>query len=153
MKYQGNNPKRRIAKHGFYTTTELERLASAARYTGSPHHKVRPGDYGFNPPVAPRPSKSVCDDKRPLQHDEARTLLRAGIRLGMVSSPLQGEWPKYVWAVDDAGDVYEAKLGHDRIRYHGYRLREDDDAMRRWVLAEWSKRRTHRTMLEPQSAR
>ena len=140
MTYQGNNPKRRIAKPGFYTVAELEELAAGVRYVGSAHHKLHPSDYGFDPPVAPRASKSVCDDKRPLQHREALALLQAGIRLGMVNRRLEGEWPKYIWAVDDTGEVYEAKLGHDGTRYHGYRLREDDDAMRRWVLNEWYKR-------------
>jgi len=140
MRYEGNNPKRRIAKRGFFTKQELDGLASTARYQGSPHHKTRPADYGFEPPVAPRPSKSVCDDMRIVRRDEARRLLQAGIRLGMVSSHLEGQWPKYVWAVDDFGEVYEAKLGHDQLRYHGYRLAEDDGAMRKWVIAEWSTR-------------
>ena len=58
----------------------------------------------------------------------------------MVSSHVVGDWPKYVWAVDDAGEVYEAKLGHDQTRYHGYRLGKDD-AMQGRVVSEWSKRR------------
>ena len=57
----------------------------------------------------------------------------------MVSSRLEGKWPKYVWAVDDVGEVYEAKLGHDQRRYHGYLLGRED-AMRNWVQAEWSQR-------------
>ncbi len=104
------------------------------------HHKMHPADYDFHPPTAPRPSKSVCDGKRPIQRDEAQALLQTGLRLGVVSSHKRREWPKYVWAVDDSGDVYEAKLGDDQRRYHGYRLAEDDEAMRRWVLDEWSKR-------------
>ena len=140
MKYQGNNPKRRIARLGFLAQRELDELASTAQYRGSPLHKTRPADYGFEPPVAPRPSKSVCDGKRVIQSDEAQELLCAGIRLGMVSSHRQGKWPKYVWAVDESGEAYEAKLGHDQRRYHGYRLAKDDRAMREWVLAEWSKR-------------
>lgn len=140
MKYQGNNPKRRIAKRGLYTAGELERFAVASVYAGSPHHKLRPADFDFDPPVAPRPSKSVCDAKRPVLRDEATKLLQAGIRRGMMSAHRGGGRPKHVWAVDDAGEVYEAKLGHDGERYHGYRLAEDDEAMRRWVLAEWSKR-------------
>lgn len=140
MKREGNNPKRRIAKLGFFTGRELGGLASAAQYEGSALHKTRPADYGFEPQVAPRPAKSICDGMRVIRRDEAQALLRAGIRLGMVSSHLEGDWPKYVWAVDDSGEVYEAKLGHDRLRYHGYRLAEDDNAMREWVIDEWSKR-------------
>lgn len=140
MKRKGNNPKRRIARSGFFTEHELEGLASTARYEGSPLHKIKYAGYGFVPPVAPRPSKSLCDDKRVIQRDEAQELLRTGIRLGVASSYRIGDWPKYVWAVDGAGEVYEAKLGHDGFRYHGYRLAEDDAAMREWVLDEWSKR-------------
>jgi len=48
-----------------------------------------------------------------------------------------GGVPKYVWAVDAEGEVYEAKIGSND--YHGYRL-EETDAMRRVVLKEWAKR-------------
>ena len=145
MKYRGNNPKRRIAKLGFFTERELGELASTARYQGSAHHKTRPADYSFRPPTAPRPSKSVCDGQRVVSSREAQHLLQAGIRRGMVSSHLEGKWPKYVWAVDDSGEVYEAKLGHDQRRYHGYRLGRDDNAMCNWVRAEWSQRSARNT--------
>ena len=144
VKYKGNNPKRRIAKLGYFSERELGELASAVRYQGSAHHKTRPADYSFTPPAAPRPSKSVCDGKRVVFSGEAQHLLQAGVRLGMVSSHREGEWPKYVWAVDDFGEVYEAKLGHDRRRYHGYRLGKDDRAMRDRVQAEWSRRQRTR---------
>ena len=68
VKYQGNNPKRRIARHGYYTEQE------------------------------------------------------------------------YAWALDNQGEVYEAKLGDDMRSYHGYRLREDERAMREWVVKEWKDR-------------
>ena len=140
MKYKGNNPKRRIARHGYFSERELGELASAVRYQGSAHHKTQPADYGFKPPVAPRPLKSVCDGKRVVFSGEAQHLLQAGVRLGMVNFHREGEWPKYVWAVDDSGEVYEAKLCHDRRRHHGYRLGKDDSAMRDWAQAEWSRR-------------
>ena len=140
MKYKGNNPRRRIAKLGFFEQRELDALATAARYRGSAHHKTKPADYGFTPSTAPRPTKSICDGQRIVLKGEAQDLLRQGIRLGLVSTHLEGDWPKYVWAVDDSGEVYEAKLGHDQRRYHGYRLEEDDAAMREWVTVEWQKR-------------
>ena len=56
----------------------------------------------------------------------------------MVSSFRINELPKYIWAVDEDGEVYEAKL--DSQGYHGYRLGEDDRAMRRLVLKEWKSR-------------
>ena len=81
-----------------------------------------------------------------MERDEASRLLKAGLRRGMISAHAEGGWPKYVWAMDDEGEVYEAKLGHDGERYHGYRLAEDDKAMRRWVTAEWSKRTAHQSI-------
>ena len=140
MKYTGNNPKRRIAKHGHYNAQELASFA-AARYHGMGHHKTKPADYGFDPPAAPRPSKSVCDDKRIVMRAEAVRLFRAGVRRGLVSTHMVGELPKYAWALDGHGEVYEAKLGGDMRSYHGYRLREDERAMREWVVEEWESRK------------
>ncbi len=49
--------------------------------------------------------------------------------------------PKYIWAVDEAGEVYEAKTRPEReTEYHGYRLGEDDRYMRERVLKEWRRR-------------
>ncbi len=139
MKYQGNNPKRRIAKLGHYTEQQLAVFATAP-YLGIGHHKTKPADYGFNPPAAPRPSKSVCDDKRMVGKAEAVQLFQGGVRRGMVSTYMVGDLPKYTWALDERGEVYEAKLGGDMRSYHGYRLREDECAMREWVAEEWHKR-------------
>ena len=131
-----NNPKRRIAPPG---SCDLERLRRKARYVGSAHHKTRPADYCFDPPTAPRPHKSVCDDIRIIKCREARRLLRSGIARGMVSRYRVDGLPKYIWAVDEAGEVYEAKLDANRA-YHGYRLRNNDQAMRRLVTKEWRRR-------------
>lgn len=139
-KYESNNPKRRIAKLGYFSERELDGLASVAHYEGSAHHKTRPADYGFTPPVAPRYSKCLCDGSRVVSRDEAQQLLLAGIRHGMVSRHFKGDLPKYVWAVDDAGEVYEAKLGgHNGRQYHGYQLPRVD-VMYKQVKAEWSRR-------------
>jgi hypothetical protein len=94
-------------------------------------------DYCFHPPVNPRPWKSTCDGLRVVLLAEARELLRRGILCGMFSEFSGGGAPKYVWAVDTMGEVYEAKVGNNG--YHGYRL-EDEDAMTRIVLREWAKR-------------
>jgi len=89
----------------------------------------------------PRPSKSPCDDLRPVQLSEAGSLFRQGIALGMVSRFEEGGAPKYVWAVDEFGEVYEAKTKSDHEHaYHGYRLSDDDRAMRRHVIEEWRRR-------------
>ena len=142
MKYAGNNPTRRIAKPGHFMQVELDTFAKEARYEGSAHHKSKPADYGFHPQTNPRASKSLCDDIRVVLLAEARQLLRSGFDRGMVSTHISGDLPKYVWAVDNCGEAYEAKLGEDGQSYHGYRLNHDDKNMRRWVIEEW-KRRNH----------
>ena len=94
----------------------------------------------INKPINPRPSKSACDDLRPILREEAAALFRRGVGAGMVSRLDTGGVPKYVWAVDAAGEVYEAKTKPPDTAYHGYRLGEDEADMRRYVLGEWRKR-------------
>jgi hypothetical protein len=139
-KREGNRPDRRVAPVGFIDDEVLSKLCETLRYVGSAHHKLHPGDYGLIPPTNPRASKSACDDLRPLLLDEAIALMKAGIRLGMVSEFGVGGAPKYVWSVDADDEVYEAKSssGHD-AGYHGYRLGEDDP-QRGHVLKEWKRR-------------
>ncbi len=113
-------------------------MLARLRYLGSGLHKLHPGDYGFIPSHNPRPSKSPCDQLRPVLRQEASHLFRRGIELGMVSK-LVGGVPKYVWAVDDDEEVYEAKTKREReINYHGYRVGDDEPEMRRYILWEWS---------------
>ena len=87
---------------------------------------------GFQPPVNPRPWKSLCDTRRTILLGEARQLLRAGIIKGMISTYFEGNVPKYVWTVDADGLPYEAKIGLGRLprlyvgarrRYGGCRTR------------------------------
>ena len=144
--YRGNNRKRRIAKRSDFSAEQLARIAKQGRYGGSALHKSKPADYGLDPPVNPRPphgwrpAKSLCDGLRVVGAAEARGLLLAGIRRGMVSTCRVGGLPKYVWAQDAQGEVYEAKLGGDMRSYHGYRLGDDEGAMKKWVTEEWAKR-------------
>ena len=133
-----NRPNRRIAPMGTISDEILSNL-NRARYVGSPKHKSRPADYGFQPPVSPRWSASLCDDRRPVPLREATRLFRAGIRLGMMSKPLDHGLPKFVWSVDDDGEAYEAILGSDGPNYHGYRLKRGA-ANRAAVIAEWNER-------------
>jgi hypothetical protein len=73
--------------------------------------------------------------------EEAIALFRRGIELGMVSAFIKGSVPKYVWAADEAGEVYEAKTRPEReTEYHGYRLGPDEPEMRAYVLKEWRRR-------------
>lgn len=139
-KRQGNNPKRRIADEGSFTEEELKELIRSVRYEGSSLHKKNHADYDLDPRVNPRSHKSLCDGKRPVPLREATKLFKSGLKSGMVSEFGDGESPKYVWAVDEEGEAYEAKLGGDGQSYHGYRLGDDDKMMRRYVIDEWKKR-------------
>ena len=139
-KREGNRPDRRYAPLGSISRQALEQLSREVRYSGTANHKLHPGDYGFVPSINPRPAKSLCDDLRPLTLAEAQHLFAAGISLGMVSPFDAGGAPKYVWAVDGDGQVYEAKAKPPDPVYHGYRLGDDEGAMRRYVLDEWRMR-------------
>ena len=137
---QSNRPDRRIVPFEAVTTDELARIASQAQYVGSANHKLHPGDYGFVPPSNPRPSKSPCDALRPVLLAEAAALFHSGLTAGMVSAFDVHSTPKYVWAVDSDGEVYEAKTKPPDVVYHGYRVGEDENDMRSYILAEWKKR-------------
>jgi len=140
-KRKGNRPDRRIAPDDFLDPAARESLLARISYVGSSNHKLRPGNYGFVPSHNPRPSKSPCDDLRSVLVDEATQLFQEGIRRGMVSRFPAESVPKYVWAVDQDGEVYEAKTKPDReTRYHGYRISDDDRHMRSYVLSEWKQR-------------
>lgn len=137
-KRQGNRPERRVAPVGSIAPADIKTLVTRVRYVGSSLHKLRPGDYGFVPSHNPRPSKSPCDEIRPVLKSEASRLFHRGIELGMVSSFSKDGVPKYVWAVDGDNQVYEAKTkAAQEIEYHGYRIGDDERDMRRYVLQEW----------------
>jgi hypothetical protein len=138
MPRAGNNPKRRIALADALNAQGREELANRLVYSGSGHHKRFPGNYNFIPPVSPRPSKSVCDGLRAILLQEAQQLFRRGVLNGFFSEFADDELPKYVWCVDEDGEVYEAKVGADGS-YHGYRL-EEEDSMRDYVKAVWKQR-------------
>lgn len=137
---QGNRPDRRVAPQGSIAAEELQALAVRVRYEGSNLHKLHPGDYGLVPPVNPRPSKSPCDELRTLLRAEAETLFRSGLAAAMVSPFESGRTPKYVWAVDAAGEVYEAKTKPSDTVYHGYRIGDDEPEFRRYIQGEWRAR-------------
>ncbi|MFD2182227.1 hypothetical protein [Rhodoplanes azumiensis] len=139
MMRPGNNPKRRIAPAELLGKEARADLAERAKYVGSGHHKRYPADYGLER-TNPRPTKSLCDLVKTVKLAEAGALMRKGLMCGMISDVRLGEFPKYVWSVDEDGEVYEAKT--DPMTpgvYHGYRLEEEDD-MRRLVESVWKKR-------------
>ena len=131
---------RRPVKVDSYTKEELRALSDETSYEGSAHHKSRASDYGLIPPISPRPTKSHCDDVRIIPAEEANRLLKRAFELGMVSDRQDdSQLPKYAWAIDEEGEVYEAKLSNDGLRYHGYRLSKDD-GLHKWLVKEWRKR-------------
>ena len=58
----------------------------------------------------------------------------------MISHHFVGDLPKYVWAMDPDGNMYEAKISDNSTDYHGYELNKNDNAMRYLVGKEWSVR-------------
>jgi len=139
-KREGNRPDRRYAPAGSISPEVLEELSDRLRYEGSAHHKLHPGDYGFVPSINPRATKDLCDDLRPITFEDAERLFQEGIAAGLVSPFDRSGTPKYVWAVDTDDEVYEAKTKPPDTIYHGYRLGEDEEAMRRYILDEWRRR-------------
>jgi hypothetical protein len=140
-KREGNRPDRRIAPQDAIDAAARDVLTKKLRYVGSANHKLRPGNYNFVPPQNPRPSKSPCDAIRSVLLEEATALFRRGIELGMMSALSKSGAPKYIWSVDDAGEVYEAKARPEReTDYHGYRLGDDEAEMRAYVRKEWGRR-------------
>jgi hypothetical protein len=138
--------KRRIAnpKHRFANSparVDLERLAREVRYFGNGEHKKNPGDFGLSPPLGPRPGKTLCDGANILHHRVAFRLLREGIRRGLVSQQVRGNYPQNVWAVTEDGIALEAQLDNRETgSYHGYPMREDD-AFRKKVISKWQAHR------------
>ncbi len=55
----------------------------------------------------------------------------------MISTYRVDGLPKYVWAVDAYGHVYEAKLSKNSQNYHGYELGCNESAMKKIVAKEW----------------
>lgn len=113
--------RRRIARP---ISRDLEAVASAASYIGSPEHKDTPS---FAGQPRPRGDASICD--RSLRRDRERVQgwLAAAIRRGAVSEHWEGEFPRYVW-FKEGETVYEGRLVNPtQGLYKGYPL----------MLAEW----------------
>lgn len=138
-RYAQFNPKRRLLTpvEAQARAGELQKLADRARYGGNPEHKKNPGDFGLTPPSDPRQGKSLCDSAKVFKRTEAEVLLKAGLRHGLVSDRMDGEWPKNVWSVTEAGIPMEAQLENPEMgAYHGYPMPETDplsqEVLRRW---------------------
>ncbi len=129
------NPKRSI--DDVPDKAKLETMANQVQYGGNPEHKRNPGDFGLTPPGSPRPDKTLCDGANILTRDLALSLLKSGIRRGLVSMQLRRGFPQNVWAVTEQGVPLEAQLENsDSGTYHGYPM-ADADPFREIVLARW----------------
>lgn len=116
----------------------LAAWATAAVYTGNPHHKRRPGDYGLTPPCDPRTYKSLCDNTGIFKREKAEKLLKEGFLRGLICTQEVDGWPTRVWAVTDGGVAIEAMFEkHTNGQYHGYPLDADsalaDEVFERWA--------------------
>lgn len=133
------NPKRRMRLEPQNTIEQecLADLAERVSYGGNPEHKSNPGDFGLTPSSSPRPDKTLCDDAGIFTKSEATTLLREGIRKGLISKLEKNGWPQNIWAVSKQGVPLEAQLENAELgRYHGYPMPEADrfrqDVLNRW---------------------
>jgi len=131
------NPKRRLCLAEVLqdrrraVSSQIEKV----RYSGNPEHKRNPGDFGLDPPSAPRPGKTLCDQVEIYSRAEALTLLRAGLLRGTFSMQERDGWPQNVWAVTERGEPLEAQLEGQGV-YHGYPMAEADP-FRAKILDRW----------------
>jgi hypothetical protein len=138
-RYGQFNPKRRLLTpaQAQARADELGQLAARVGYGGNPEHKKNPGDFNLTPPADPRQGKSLCDVAEIFKREEAVKLLQAGLRKGLVSDRMTGDWPKNVWSVTDDGFALEAQLENPALgTYHGYPMPDTDplagEVLRRW---------------------
>ena len=138
LKRRTFNPKRRMypAETLRARQQDLSAHMEKVRYSGNPEHKRNPGDYGLNPPSAPRPGKTLCDQVEIYSRSEALALLREGLRRGTFSLQARDGWPQNVWAVTERGEPLEAQHEAQGV-YHGYPMPEADP-FREKVLDRWT---------------
>lgn len=125
--------------------SEAERAALASRlgYAGSAKHKLEPRAFGLHP--APRAEDdSLCDAHagfRPEDMPQALPLLRRGVSAGLIGHNDKLGDPSILWAVDDRGWIYEARITTPtQALYHAYPLLPAD-AFAKKVIAryrEWA---------------
>jgi hypothetical protein len=101
---------------------DLESIALRARYVGSPEHMSYTSFAG-----APRlriADATKCDP-RFTDPRQLTAWLGESIRSGRFGAPWEGDFPKYVWFVDD-GVCYEARLVNRENGYKGYALAPEE---------------------------
>ena len=130
------NPKRRIRPLPIKKEL-LAALTKRVQYGGNPEHKMNPGEFGLEPPSSPRPDKTLCDGTGIFERNKAVTLLREGIRRGLISVQERDGLPQNIWAVTPDGIPLEAQLENQATAtYHGYPMPPGDplgrEVVRRW---------------------
>jgi len=133
------NPKRKIQKD--FDQEWLESLQKKVKYGGNPEHKKHPGDFGLTPPAMARPDKTLCDGVEIFKKTVALRRLKEGIKYGLVSEQMRGDYPQNVWAITKNGEVLEAQLENEEQGiYHGYPM-PCEDPFKKVVLSLWYERR------------
>ena len=134
------NSKRRLKPKPLNTadSQRLKGLAAKVRYTGNSDHKRNPGDFGLEPPLGPRPGKTLCDDSDIFRIGTARRLLKEGARRGLISQQERNGWPQNIWAVTQQGIPFEAHLENSETGgYHGYPM-PGNDPFCKAILERWN---------------
>lgn len=117
---------------------DLKRWSRKISYIGNAEHKRNPGDFGLSPPLGPRRGKTLCDAVKLFKKSEALKLLRKGVRRGLVSEQMRGDFPQNIWAVADDGTPLEAALDNQQTgSYHGYPMWRDDEFSKK-VAEKWA---------------
>ena len=109
---------------------QLEELAGRVRYEPSPRHKKNPVEYGLTPlgdKGTPCERSSAFKSGTPIAKlKKAKTLLKRGVKMGLVSKQWEGDFPSAIWAVTDDGEPFEARLeNREQGTYHGFPLLDD----------------------------
>jgi hypothetical protein len=114
-------------------------LAARLAYAGSAKHKLKPRAFGLDP--APRDADdTLCDGHAgvtPEDMPRLLPLLKRGVIAGLIGqNDKQGD-PTIVWAIDDNGWIYEARITTpSQAIYHGYPLLPAD-AFAKKVIARY----------------
>jgi hypothetical protein len=130
------NRKRKIQKQP--DPSVLTRLEQRVKYRGNPLHKRDPGDFHLTPPAQARDDKTLCEGAGVRAREIAQGLLREGVKRGMISVQIRGQFPQNIWAVTNEGYPLEAQLENQgQGTYHGYPM-PTTDPFRDAVISRWS---------------
>lgn len=120
--------------------SEREHLAQRVSFQGSGKHKLEPRAFKLEP-VSPDADDCFCDGHAgftPQDMDRIPELMIRGIRAGLIGHRDTKGDPTILWAVDDNGWIYEARITTaTQAIYHGYPLL-DGDAFARKVIARYA---------------